>query len=257
VRSRLAVVAWVSALLAALLPAARASAAALEPDPAVRALLVEQHVPELAAALGTLALGLADAEAPAGAAADWRARIARAFDAEVLFAGVVRRAAADWDARRAASLAAFQATPVGARVGAARSRVLGADPAALDAFLAERAAADARPERLELLRRLDRATETSALYAGAARALRRGLRRAAGAAPPTGAEEAAARAQLEAASLGTALFAFRDLSTAELASYVGFSESADARWLHRTLAAAVLAEVERATAAFEAELAER
>jgi hypothetical protein len=249
--------AWLIAWLALVLPGAGSASAAPAPDPAVRELLVEQHAPELVAAITTLALGLAEAEAPAGAADDWRARIARAFDADALFAGVLARASADWDARRAASISAFQATPVGARVLAAESRVLRALPAELEAFMAEQARSPAPPARLELLRRLDRATGTSALYVEAARMLRRGLRRASGAPQASEADEAAARARLEAASLGTALFAFRELSMAELATYVGFCESADARWLQRTLASAVLAEVADATTAFEAGLSRR
>ena len=110
------------------------------------------------------------------------------------------------------------------------------------------------------MRRLDRAQGSSELYVQATRAIRIGLQRAASAATPADRSESddlialadagdrSLRARLRTASESTALFTFRIFSTAELAEYADFCESADAQWAFRTLNDALLASVTEAAA---------
>jgi hypothetical protein len=243
--------------------AAGADAGPAEEAP-VRAFLVEQHAPEIAHSFTTLALELADAEPPPGAPAGWRAQVERAFSGDALFESTLKRARERWDPARAEAFARFRATPLGARVHAAESEVLRTDRAALDAFLARQPQEPAPEERVALVQRLDRAKGSSELYVRGLGEIRDGLRRAAGTAVEAEASEdrellaslaaagdASLRAQLRAVSASTALFAFRDLSTPELAEYVAWSESADAQWGFRELNDALLAALRDRAAALE------
>jgi hypothetical protein len=245
--------AGVAALLAALSGEAGAE------HEAARAFLVEQHGPEIARSFTPLARQLAAAEAPPGAPPDWAERVERAFAGDALFEEALRHAAARFDPARAESFARFHATPLGTRVRAAEAEVLRTDRAALDAFLAAQPQEPVTDERAALVRRLDRAQGSSELYVQATRSIRTGLQRASGTSTPaesaeddallailSDAADRSLRVRLRAASESTALFTFRQFSSAELAEYAAFCESPDAQWGFRTLNDALLAAAKHA-----------